>query len=230
MQLTFEVEMKRRAQQDEIEIYFSRREVPLKRTEDGQRQFLALGLGSSVGQSERTAVSRREPRVVYNSHKRQGSLCHTSLHSHVTFSKPRGGFANMAPLPNCPRRKHPPRPPLHFSQCSSPQSIVQVTLVCIAGYVLARRGILDKSTQKVVTFISHLILLTHSSVYSHTAIELHKRQLLHSLPPLLQSRVLPFPRSATILIDLATAHLSFQRSYENYGSSLSSSCLSLACH
>jgi hypothetical protein len=43
------------------------------------------------------------------------------------------------------------------------QSIVQVTLVCISGYVLARRGILDKLTQKVVTFIFHLILLTDLS-------------------------------------------------------------------
>jgi hypothetical protein len=60
----------------------------------------------------------------------------------------------------------PRRPPLYCSPYSSPQSIVQVTLVCISGYVLARRGILDKSTQKVVTFISHHILLTDSSVHS----------------------------------------------------------------
>ncbi|KAF8483287.1 auxin efflux carrier [Russula ochroleuca] len=37
-------------------------------------------------------------------------------------------------------------------------SIVQVTLVCISGYVLARRGILDKPTQKVITFICYLVL------------------------------------------------------------------------
>jgi hypothetical protein len=60
----------------------------------------------------------------------------------------------------------PRHPPLYCSPCSSPQSIVQVTLVCISGYVLARRGILDKSTQKVVTFISHHILFTDSSVHS----------------------------------------------------------------
>ncbi|KAH9177755.1 auxin efflux carrier [Lactarius sanguifluus] len=33
-------------------------------------------------------------------------------------------------------------------------SITQVILVCVSGYVLARRGILDKSTQKVAFFLS----------------------------------------------------------------------------
>jgi hypothetical protein len=101
----------------------------------------------------------------------------------------------------------PRRPPLYCSPYSSPQSIVQVTLVCISGYVLARRGILDKSTQKVVTFISSHP--PHRLICSFTAIKHHKRQLLHSLSTLLQSRLLPFPRSATILIDLANCSLFF---------------------
>jgi TctA family transporter len=67
----------------------------------------------------------------------------------------------MAPLSNSPRCMYI----LHifmFIHSSFIQSIVQVTLVCISGYVLARRGILDKSTQKVISFIlsSSLAYLT----------------------------------------------------------------------
>jgi hypothetical protein len=104
----------------------------------------------------------------------------------------------------------PPRPPLYFSPCSSlsPQSIVQVTLVCISGYVLARRGILDKSTQKVVTFYLSSCP-PHRLISSFTAIKRHKRQFLHSLSTLLQSCLLPFPRSATVLMDLANCSLFF---------------------
>jgi len=45
-----------------------------------------------------------------------------------------------------------------FSSCSpqhsSPQFIDQVTLICISGYVLARRGILDKLTQKQLNVLN----------------------------------------------------------------------------
>jgi hypothetical protein len=68
----------------------------------------------------------------------------------------------MAPLSNSSRCMYI----VHifmFTHSSSIQSIVQVTLVCISGYVLARRGILDKPTQKVISFIlsSSLAYLTH---------------------------------------------------------------------
>lgn len=58
---------------------------------------------------------------------------------------------------------HPMSPPPSTSEVDSPiwplfqtvtGSIVQVTLVCISGYVLARRGILDKSTQKQLNIIN----------------------------------------------------------------------------
>jgi hypothetical protein len=52
-----------------------------------------------------------------------------------------------------------------------------------------------------------LIIPPHRLICSFTAIKHHKRQLLHSLSTLLQSRLLPFPRSATILIDLANCSL-----------------------
>lgn len=80
------------------------------------------------------------------------------------------------------------------------QAIVQVTLVCLSGYVLARRRILDKATQRVghLQFISCPIL--SFSLGSHTAIERYQRQLFHSLSPLLQSRLLPLTGSAIITI------------------------------
>jgi hypothetical protein len=136
-----------------------RSEKEEKRTEDRHIQFLA---------SQFDRVSARQfpyhsHGCVYQYHAPLLASPTTSLTlPHVTSR----GFANMAPLPNRPRRKHPPRPPLHSSPSPSPQSIIQVTLVCISGYVLARRGILDKTTQKVVTFISHHFLLTDSSVHS----------------------------------------------------------------
>ena len=132
----------------------SRRKVEWKKEKkllrEEEREFLA---GSSI----RTAVSLSQPLGgVY--HTPTACLCHSSLSPHVTF--------NMAPLPNCPRREHTsPRLPSYYSPCSSPQSIIQVTLVCISGYVLARRGILDKSTQRVVTFISPHVPLTDSSLH-----------------------------------------------------------------
>lgn len=99
-------------------------------------------------------------------------LCHTppTLHS-MSPSTPGDSpiwslFQTVLGV-SAPRRR---RRPLLFSPCSFPQSIVQVTLVCISGYVLARRGILDKATQKVVTFISHYVLphrLTCSLIHSN---------------------------------------------------------------
>jgi len=80
--------------------------------------------------------------------------------------------------------------------CSLAQSIIQVTIVCIFGYVLARRGILDKQTQRVYL---HLPSYPPPRLISSTATERHQRQLLHPLSPLLQSRLLPFTRSVIIL-------------------------------
>lgn len=51
--------------------------------------------------------------------------------------------------------------------------------------------------------------LTDSPVRSFTAIKHHKRQLLHSVSTLFQSRLLPVPRSAAIPIDLADCSLFF---------------------
>jgi len=139
-----------------------------KKREDGHMQSLALADGS-------TAFSLSQPRAVYMNITLQCSplphSTHTSLSLHpMSLSTPGDSpiwslFQTVLGV-SAPRR----RPPLLFSPCPFPQSIVQVTLVCISGYVLARRGILDKSTQKVVTFISHHILphrLTCSFIHSN---------------------------------------------------------------
>jgi hypothetical protein len=126
---------------------------------------------------------------------------------HVTVHT-RGGFSNMAPLPNSSRCKSSID---HRAYISSPsfsfvQSIVQVTLVCISGYVLARRGILDRATQKVVSCLpsypSHLLILL-------TEIELYQRQFLHTLSPLLQSRFLPLAGFAAVPMHPTNSSRSF---------------------
>jgi predicted permease len=130
----------------------------------------------------------------------------SNRHAHVTVHT-RGGFSHMAPLPNRSRCKSSivHRAFISSPLCSFLQSIVQVTLVCISGYVLARRGILDRATQKVIFYLpsypSHLLILL-------TEIELYQRQFLHSLSPLLQSRFLPLAGFAAIPMRLTnSSHL-----------------------
>jgi predicted permease len=100
----------------------------------------------------------------------------------------------MAPVSNRSGCKYSPK--LLNLVAHGRQSIIQVILVCTSGYVLARRGIIDKPTQKVVT----LDLIPRSShlLISFTATEHYKRQLLHSLSPLLQSGFLPLSRSVVV--------------------------------
>lgn len=66
---------------------------------------------------------------------------------------------------------------------------------------------LTSQPRRFVTFISPHP--PHRLIRSFTAIEHHKRQLLHSLSTLLQSRLLPFPRSATILMHRLDRLLTF---------------------
>jgi len=116
----------------------------------------------------------------------------------------------------------PRRPQLRFSPCSFPSPSSKSRLSAFLATSSRDEASLTNQHRGFVTFILHLILLTDSVLF--TAIERHKRQLLHSLSTLFQSRVLPFPRSATIILDSANGSLSFQRNCENYGSSPSSSC------
>jgi hypothetical protein len=65
------------------------------------------------------------------------------------------------------------------------QSITQVILVCVSGYILARRGILDKATQKVLL---HLCL-NPTRLFSYLPQQLNVINVNFFTPCLLFSKV-----------------------------------------
>ena len=118
----------------------------------------------------------------------------------------------MAPLPNRARCKHP-LAPLVVLRCISHRVLLPSPLsksrlsAFLATFSRDEASLIRQHRRS-----SHSSLVISSSpthLFILTAIKHHKRQLLHSLSTLLQSRLLPFPRSATIFIDLAICSLFF---------------------
>ncbi|KAI0064285.1 hypothetical protein BV25DRAFT_1852854 [Artomyces pyxidatus] len=78
-------------------------------------------------------------------------------------------------------------------------SIIQVFLICLAGYILARRGILDKKTQKQVNHIN-ISLFTPCLVFSKVAFSLSPEKLK-------ELWIIPIFFSAVSIVSVAVAYL-----------------------
>ena len=134
----------------------------------------------------------------------------------------RGRLASMAPLPDGPRCKH--RLSSFISISHHPSSSPSSKSCSSASPATSSRGEVSLINQRRRSSPLSAILFP---LILFTAIELHKRQLLHSLSALLQSRLLPLTRSATISIDLANRSLLLSRKATR---TMDHPHLLLACH
>ena len=141
---------------------------------------------------------------VYHTLKRLIAIANIS--PHVTFNS-RGRFANMAPLSNrpwCMRLFSSSLAFLTLLYLPSPLSKSPLS----AFPATSSRGEVSLIKQRRRSSPSSPISCS-LTLTLFTAIKLPKRQLLHSVSALLQSRVLPLPRSATTTVDLACSSLFF---------------------